>query len=217
MKHPHLIAVFFLLSISSALVVGQTHHTDFVADMKSAIELMDNAQGLEDMNEATKHFEKLAGKYAGEWLPSYYAALCQITSCHMIREFDDKNAQLDKAQANVVKAKAAAPNEAEVHVIQAYVYLSRTQSTLSKVDKYRPLFEKAIDNALALDEENPRAHFLMGQHIYYKTASKDGGFQTACPLFKKAVKYYQAEAKTADGIAPNWGAKYAERYAARCK
>jgi hypothetical protein len=70
--------------------------------------------------------------------------------------------------------------------------------------KYSQMAQEVLNQALALDPENPRAYYLLGMNLYSTPKMFGGGPQVALPLFQKAQGKFETFVLKND-LMPGWG------------
>jgi hypothetical protein len=175
-----------------------------------------------DLLASANQFERIAGVESKEWLPRYYAGLEYVYLGFMGKDATEKDAYLDKADANLKAAEAISeasgrPNNDELAVLKAYIAQARmVVDPMSRWQQYGPLFQAVLEKAKSLNPDNPRPYVLEGSSLMYTPEQFGGGSATACPVLKKASEKFATFKPTSD-LAPNWGQKQIETMLEKCK
>ena len=112
---------------------------------------------------------------------------------------DKANVLLD--QASVALSLAKKENECEIQVLQGSIWGLRAGLTPLKAAYYGPKSQGAAEQALALDENNPRVHLLLGINAY-STPRVFGGSKTrALAHLDKALALFFSQGEGAK----SWG------------
>ena len=143
------------------------------------------------------------------WEPRYYQARGFIklgfggsTDAQKDQYFDQAQAALDAAK----KLKTAPADQAELLVLQAYVYQGRIMvSPMTRGPVYTGRVHEALGQAKALAPDNPRVYLLLGNDMYFRPAMFGGGADKARPFFEKAQALF-ATFQPATPLSPTWGA-----------
>ncbi|HRI27551.1 MAG TPA: hypothetical protein PK239_16120 [Chitinophagales bacterium] len=179
--------------------------SEYFQNMKQAIDIMDRAMEKGQMEQAINFFTEISEEEPKEWLPSYYAAYCYATLCFMERDRLLRDRYLNEAQAHLDRIMKIQPNNAEILVLQAYVYQQRVEvDPTSRVQDYGTMVQINLDDAAKLEPDNPRLHFLLAQTTFFAPESAGGGMINACPMVHTAAKKYEENPPLND-IAPKWG------------
>ena len=135
---------FFLLCLISmcslAFAQSETYtpplpptDSEFALNIRQAIDKMDKAMNLQQMQEAAEAFTALNTLYPDEWLAPYYAGYSYTLMALLEENNSLKDTHLGKGQAMLDIAKALAPNNAEILVAQTYLYQMRVEVDLSLI------------------------------------------------------------------------------------
>lgn len=183
----------------------QPANSEYFTAMKQGVEIMDKAMDVNQLEQAANFFADITEDQPKEWLPPYYAAYSLATMCFLEKDRLKKDQYLNKAQTFVDRALTIQPNNAEIMVLQAYVYQQRVEvDPISRTDDYGTMVNISIEDAQKLDPDNPRLHFLIAQTTFFAPESMGGGIAKACPLVKIALQKYADNPPLLE-IAPKWG------------
>lgn len=174
--------------------------------MTKAVAALDSADTPADYQVAANTFSRIAQAEPKEWLPLYYAAFSLMNQAFpMFREDAAKAIQtLDLAQATLDKAKALAPGESDLAVLQAYLYIGRVmENPMVKGAEMTPKVFGELEKAAAINPGNPRAAFLQGTYVLNMPEFYGGGAANAKPHFEKAAALFEQEKDR--GLLPHWG------------
>lgn len=205
MKSPLLLLsiVFF----SFATNAQSEKYTKAMQQWVPAVDTSHTAQGLLAL---ANTFQRIADAEKTQWLPYYYAALCQVNMAYMTGGASPSASVTDpiadKAEELLKKAESLAgtPNS-EVFVVQKMIAsLRMLADPMSRYQIYGPLAAEALQKAKTLDPENPRIYMLEGQDLFY-TPEQFGGSKTeAKKKFETAMSKFETH-KPASDIHPSWG------------
>jgi hypothetical protein len=184
--------VFFLaLSLHS--------QTSYKQAMQKGLELM-----ATDLKAASQQFERVAKAEKENWLPPYYAALCNINGSWGENSKNQTFLHMNKAQEFINDAELLSDNNPEIMVLQGMLntcwiqYDSRTYG-MKLSGATNAIYEKALQ----LAPDNPRvisnrARWLMGSARFF---GKD--ITPYCGEVNRAIALFEKE--TAVGFYPSWG------------
>jgi tetratricopeptide (TPR) repeat protein len=174
------------------------------------------ARTEKDYVDAAAYFERLPEADL-PWLNKYYAALCYIQASYKAAADKQKDALLDKAQPLIDKAFQLNPKEAELFILQAFLYQSRIQvNPTMRGMSYSSKADASLKKATAIDDANPRAWSLMGYNVFHTPAAFGGGPQKALPVFQKAAAKFAAF-KPMNPWMPTWGEPENRNMVAECR
>lgn len=176
-----------------------TAQSGYEKAMKKGLELMQT-----DLQAASQQFERVAKAEKENWLPSYYAALCNINGSWGNNPKEQTLLTMNKAQEFIDNAELLSENNPEIMVLQGMLntcwiqYDSRVYG-MKLSGETNAIYEKAIQIA----PENPRvisnrARWLMGSAKFF---GKD--ITPYCGEIDKAITLFENEKPT--GFNPSWG------------
>ncbi|MFK7907111.1 MAG: hypothetical protein AB8B69_18390 [Chitinophagales bacterium] len=213
-----LIAVFCLFSwtLCSFTTVDKqpSLHPDYIASIQDLIEAVENASSIEDLQSSAQGFAQLSEAHKNNWEASYYTAYCYISMSVQERIPAQKSIYLDQAQSYIESAKQLT-NDAELHILQAYLYQSRANTNMS-ASNANSLITSSLAEAEKMDANNPRIAFLKAQRLYFLPQEAGGGLNSACPLIQEAIQKYETYTPSTE-IAPNWGQDLTQEMFAVCQ
>lgn len=201
MKNVFLSIIFTLFHI-----VAFAQNARYTAAMTKAITQLDSAKTSAQHLEAANSFARIASAEPKEWLPAYYAAFGQINAAFVLLRENPSKAEeaIDAAQSSLDKAKALAPAESEIAVLQAYILIARvSENPMVKGQELSPQVFAELGKAAALNPDNPRAPFLQGMYTLNMPEFYGGGAARAKPFFEKAAVLY--EKAQPEALMPTWG------------
>ncbi len=185
--------------------------------MLQAMEKQSSISSFEDAQSNLNDFERIMNAKKDAWLPAYYAAYNLIVMSFMEKESSSKKDNyLDKADEYIAAATEKGGDESELLALQGYSYQARISiNTMVRGMTYGPRVSTALNKAIALNEANPRAHFLLGQNLAYTPEFFGGGMDKACVHFTNAKAKYDLEC-TDGSLMPNWGKERNEQFLGKC-
>lgn len=203
---------FFILL---TLFTGMTVHSQasYEKGMTKAFELWKNKKP----DEAINLFERIARAEQENWLPFYYAAQIHVFTTFSIKDANEIESRLKKAQDFLNEARTFSKNNAEILIMEAmlntaYVVYNPSVYGMTHSAKVEELYQKAK----ALEPENPRA-------MLYHAEWKMGGAKfwgkdpkAFCPEIEKAILYFENESKNDVPFYPDWGKNQIERVQQNC-
>ncbi|RTQ47840.1 hypothetical protein EJV47_18145 [Hymenobacter gummosus] len=150
--------------------------------------------------------ERAAAVAPADWLPRYYQAYALLIATFQSKEDGDvRDKYLDQAEAAIGQARKLRGDEAELLVLQAYVYQARLGiSPMMRSMTYSQKVNETLAQAKKLSPANPRIYLVQGNNLYYTPKMFGGGAEAAKPVYDEAKARYAAF-KPATPNAPNWG------------
>ena len=202
--------LFYLVVLCGTTYQLEAQSARYVATMEKNLSMLDTARNMNTLTKLSNTFERIAQAETEEWLPNYYAAYAHFRLATVyVQQEDMANclAHIDKAQEALDQAIALEGQHSELLALQGLIYQGRIwENPMVKGAEYSPKSHAVLDQAIALDPNNPRAYFLKGQNVFYTPEFFGGGAENAKPLLEKAAALF-ASTKAESSIAPNWGEK----------
>lgn len=200
--------LLFLTLGNLGVATAQTNH--YEAAMEKAIEQLQEAQTPEALQAAGNAFERIAQKETGEWLPHYYAAFARISQMMRMQDAPAQDKLLDAALDHVKAAKELSSKNSELLTLEGLVHMMRIPlDPATRGPQYSGLSMSALQQAVALAPDNPRAHLILGE-MQFGTAQFFGqGSAEACASFGRAIALFE-ETKPESKLYPAWGLEWAK-------
>jgi tetratricopeptide (TPR) repeat protein len=174
---------------------------------KAGIQLLNGANTESGFLDAAEYFRKAADTDSTFWLARYYAGVSYNMASGENPNSKSKEELIDKAQKELDMALKLSPDEPELIILQAFIFLARIQvNPIGRAINYSPKAVSLLDKALGKDPGNPRAVMLKAYNIYYTPKLLNGGPSNALPVFEEAKKLFSSYVPESD-ISPQWGAK----------
>lgn len=203
MKKSILIAVMFFFS---AALFAQSEK--YVKAMENLVPAVDTTHSPEKLTELANSFERIANAEKTQWLPFYYAALCQVNIANMLfqtQQLDKIDAILDKAEPMMNKAEELEKDNSEIMCLKKMFNTGRMMADpMNRYMTYGSAASEALEIAKNLNPDNPRVYLLQGIDKYYTPEQYGGSKIEGKELFNEAAKKFETF-KPASSIHPSWG------------
>ncbi|MBK8608398.1 MAG: hypothetical protein IPL84_00110 [Chitinophagaceae bacterium] len=96
-----------------------------------------------------------------QWLPFYYAALCQVNYTYMEQDKSKIDGIADKATELIDKADALQPKNSEISCIKSMIASAHMMvDPMTRFMEYGMESETFIDDAMQQDPTNPRPEYF---------------------------------------------------------
>lgn len=178
--------------------------------LKKNIQLFENAQTSSDFTKAASGFESLATTEKKEWLPFYYAGICDALAAFVTIK-KDIDAYCDKADSFARKADSLSSGNSEVLVLKSTIAAARIMANqVKRAQKYGALSAKLASEAVKLNVDNPRAYYVKARAILHTPPAFGGGEKKAKPVFELALEKFKTF-KPESNLHPTWGKDEAEK------
>lgn len=190
----------------------------FTAAMKKNLAAMDTSfKNPANLLAVANTFERVASVEKNQWLPYYYAALCQVNYGFLEQDKSKVDGYADKATLLISKADSLSPNNSEISCVKSMI--ASCHMMVDPMQRWQEYGQESSSNmgaAMQQDPNNPRPYFLKGQGLKYTPEQFGGGCTTAKPQLQIALDKYAAF-KPASEISPNWGKERVEMLIKECK
>lgn len=178
--------------------------------MKKCLLQFNNANSKEELIKTSGQFETVAISEKKEWLPFYYAGLCQAISA-LSGAKTEIDALCDKGDKFVRIADSLSPRNSEIEVLKAMLAAARLKVDEKKRgQKYGMQASKFANAAIKFNSENPRAYLLKGRALLYTPETFGGGVKKAKPVFQTSLEKFKTF-KPENELAPDWGKDQVEK------
>ncbi len=207
-----------VLLFSATVALGQSDK--YVAAMKKNMAAMDSGfSNPASFLTIANNFERIAAAEKTQWLPYYYAALCQVNYAftQMQGNMSAVDGIADKANVLIVKADSLQPDNSEISCIKSMIATCHMiVDPMTRWQQYGQEIETNNANAMKQDPSNPRPHYLKGENLKGTPEQFGGGCGAAKPELQKAQELFAAF-KPASELHPNWGKQRVEMLLTECK
>jgi hypothetical protein len=208
---------YFLIAVVVSFSSNLEAQSTFEKAMTKGLNLLDNANGKDDLQNAANFFDRVASKETSEWLPSYYSALAYIyLNFEDSLSLNQRDKYLAKAMERAEKADELAPQNVEVLVLMGYVNMGKLSADPgSRGPSLSPLVMQQFGKAMGMDPENPRAAIMMARMELGMSQFFGSGPEKSCALANQAQQLFEKEKAT--GIQPKWGKRMALQMVKSCE
>ena len=210
--------VFLSAIVLFATVVVFAQSEKFTAAMKKNLAALDTSfKNPADLLTVANNFERVATAEKNQWLPYYYAALCQVNYGFMEQNKEKIDGYADKATTLISKADSLSPNNSEISCVKSMIASCHMMvDPMQRWQEYGQESSSNMEAAMQQDPANPRPYFLKGQGLKYTPEQFGGGCTTAKPQLQIALEKF-ATFKPYSEISPNWGKERVEMLIKECK
>ena len=199
----NLVFVFFAF-------IGLAQSPSYKEHLKKNIHSFESSKTAPEFIKAATDFENLALAEKKDWLPFYYAGLCDVLVAFQ-KSKTEIDAWCDKAESFARRADSLSKNNSEVLVLKSMITAARINvNKTQRGKKYGAVATKYAIEAIKLNEANPRAHFVKAQAILNTPPAFGGGEKKARPVFEMVLEKDKTF-KPESGLHPKWGRKEAEK------
>ena len=209
MKKTILIMMTSLLGTALFAQGDNTPSEKYVKAMEALVPAVDTTHSMEGLANLANSFERIANAEKTQWLPFYYAALCNISMANMyftMQQPDKIDPLMDKAEPMLNKAEELEKNNSEIFCLKKMFNTGKMMADpMSRFMIYGAAASEALEEAKKLNPENPRVYLQEGIDKYYTPEQYGGSKEEGKKLFQEAAKKMETF-KPASSIHPSWGA-----------
>ncbi|HWR32675.1 MAG TPA: hypothetical protein VN451_04090 [Chitinophagaceae bacterium] len=181
----------------------------YMKAMEALVPAVDTTHSIEGLADLANSFERIATAEKSQWLPYYYAALCNINMANMYfqqQKPDRIDPLADKAEPMLNKAEELEKNNSEISLLKKMYNTARMMADpMSRFMTYIGPIAEALEAAKKLDPANPRVYLIEGIDKYYTPEQYGGSIEEGKKLFAEAAKKMESF-KPISNIHPSWGA-----------
>jgi len=201
-----------ILFVAASMLVATTfaQTEKYMKAMQDKVAAIDTTWDQAKLKDLSAAFERIGDAEKTQWLPYYYAALCQVNMGLNMSQNGEKSGDkvdpvADKAEQLLGKAADLSKDNSEIFVVKKMIAnLRMMPGEMARYMQYGPIGAEALENAKKLNAENPRVTLLEAEDKFF-TPEQFGGSKTeAKKLFEEAVVKFDAF-KPATTIDPSWG------------
>ncbi len=200
---------FFVFLASCMMTVTFAQSEKYIKAMEALVPAVDTTRTMEGLTELSNSFERIANAEKTQWLPYYYAALCQVNmanSYFQLQQLDKIDPIMEKAEPLLIKAEELEKNNSEIFCLKKMFNTGKMMADpMNRYMTYGPAASQALETAKGLDAGNPRVYLLEGIDKYYTPEQYGGSKTQGKELFAEAAKKL-GTFKPASSIHPSWGA-----------
>ena len=194
-----------------AFVSTQADDSKYEKAMKKNLSNIDSALDVMSMLAIANGFERIAFAEKDKWLPYYYASFMYVLAGYSDTTVSKKDGYLDKANTFINIADSLEENESEIYTLKGMIAQARLQvDPMNRWMKYGAESTDNFNQAMKLDNLNPRPEYLKGVGLYYTPEQFGGGPKTAKPLLGKSLEKFNLFVPEND-LMPNWGREMVEK------
>lgn len=195
-----------LFSLCTGLACGQS----LEELLTPKVAALDTAGNPNTIRQLANDFERMALAHPRNWYANYYAAYT-YTLLALTAEKEQIDALADNAQEYLDVATSIRPDDAENHILMAYLLSARINvNPMLRGASMGRDSKTHLTAALEQDPENPRGLYVRGMGIFHTPAVFGGGKKKAKPFLDKALEMFNAPNDRAP-LAPRWGKKETAR------
>lgn len=194
--------IFLLLSFCFLFNQGKSQSSSFTKNLEAAVVLLNKCQTRDQYVIAFAKMEELHKQDPSDWLPTYYASI--IKARMAMKKMGDSDQLANEAIQWLTITKAIHYSD-EVLCLESIVYTSKMAvNPIFRWKVYESRIKKPLEQAIALNKNNPRPYILKANLQYKMPVIFGGGCNSARPIAQKAKLAFD-QLKTDFTVMPHWG------------
>jgi hypothetical protein len=194
--------LFLLLSFCCLFNQSKSQSSSFTKNLEAAVVLLNKCQTRDQYVIAFAKMEELHKQDPSAWLPTYYASI--IKARMAMKKMGDSD-QLANEAIQWLTITKALHNSDEVLCLESIVYTSKMAvNHIFRWKVYESRIKKPLEQAIALNKNNPRPYILKANLQYKMPVFFGGGCNSARPIAQKAKLAFD-QVKTDFTVMPHWG------------
>jgi hypothetical protein len=183
--------------------------------LKSLISQLDTATSSDTFERLAKESEQIVSLQENDWLAYYWSSFCYAAAANLAPR-GSRDPFLDNAQSKLDKSASIKNDEAEILLLQSWIYSLRiTVAPGSRMKEFGTKSKITRESAYAIDPQNPRYYFLKATSLYFSPPFIGGGKSKAKPFFEESIRKFDLYKSKGD-LYPKWGIKQANALLGTC-
>ena len=181
----------------------------YMKTMEAKLAGFDTTRDAATLQELANTFERIGDAAKTQWLPYYYAALCQVNIGFQASmgggAATTTDPYADKAEALLNKSEALSKDNSEIWVVRKQIATLRLLGdVMHRYMTYGKEGAEALAMAKKLNPDNPRIYVLEATDKFNTPEQYGGSKEEAKKLFGIAQEKFNSFKPETD-IAPDWG------------
>ncbi|MDH5398771.1 MAG: hypothetical protein OEX02_11520 [Cyclobacteriaceae bacterium] len=205
------------LFVIPGLYASDSVNNEYVEAMRKAITEVYMAQNPAALNGPINAFERIGKAEPEKWEPRYYKGYGLLMQGIMNEQPEEKDKYFDRALEAVDAGREISKDNVELWTLKGFVLMMKLNvDPQARGQEYAVLAMQAFGKALAIDDQNPRALYLMASMQYGSAQFMGNDTGEACGMLHKSIKQFD-QYETENPLAPQWGKAFAEGMLGACQ
>lgn len=193
-----------LAGILLSMVTAYGQSDKFTKAMLGNLEKSKSAKTLNDYQELSNSFTRIAEAEKNEWTPWYYAAFYNLIINFQDNVSERKEKFISLAQRQIESGLKIKPDETEFFVLKIMSYYAEMTIDPMKGMTLMGEVNSLISEAKNINPDNPRIYLEEAEAVYNMPPEFGGGKEKALPILLQAKEKFD-KFTSSDPIAPSWG------------
>jgi hypothetical protein len=152
-----------MITLSMAMQLTAQDEAAYIKAMEASVDQLDKVQSAADLQVCKNSFERIAGSYDRQWLPTYYTAYLNTELVYWEMKSDQNSLRLAEAEKYLKRLdEMEDADRSEVENLWGYYYMCRISQDPETMGQqlFQPTVTK-FETSMALNPENPRPVILL--------------------------------------------------------
>lgn len=205
------------IAIILSALLGLSQNSDYIGSMCKTLPAYKDCSTTDDFKVLGNTFKEISGKFPNQWLAFYYHAHCYVVmSLLQPQGTPEKENFLSDAEASVKKVIELAPQESDAWTLLGMFYTARVLVNPNEYGRsHITLSNQAIEKALAIEPNNPRAKLLRLQNKIGEARYFGLDIKEYCPEANNLLNEWDTYTAKSP-MHPSWGKEQAAKLVAGC-
>lgn len=192
-----------LILIGSGVLKAED--TKLQQQIEKQLKELKSAKGIGAWEQGVTAFETMSKSHPESWLTRYYESYCLLNCGMESKDPATADSYYERAIKAVDAAEALSANNSEIKTLKSWILSMQIGiDPMNRGFEYGMKSNILLEEAIALDESNPRPHLLQGLAAMYTPEEFGGSKEKAKSCFEKAIKIFETS-KVKSTTAPSWG------------
>lgn len=210
----------FLLIATLPACIAFGQNEKYMKTMEESVKVFDTTRSSEGLQDLANKFERIAEAEKTQWLPYYYAALCNVNLGYnhvfaagpMGGNAEKGDPLADKADQLLSRAEELSKDNSEIFIVKKMIATLRMMgNVMARYMQYGQAAAEAMATAKKLNPDNPRVFLMEGLDLYNTPEQFGGSREQAKKTLEEAVRKFEAF-QPETPIHPTWGLGAARHY-----
>jgi hypothetical protein len=186
--------------------------------MNKALEALNQAATIEDFRQAANQFDRIGEIEQDKWLPQYHAAYAKVMMASIEEDLQKKDPFLDEAQLNLDAIEKLEHDASEKLALEGFLIMIRMSVSLDRGMELGMDCGMILNQAYALNNENPRAVLMLGQFKFGSAQYMGQDTSEPCAMFEEAATLFEEVDNTnPEQFLPTWGKNLTGIFRQQCQ
>ena len=179
--------------------------TKLQQQIEKQLKELKSVKGIEAWEQGVAAFEAMSKSHPETWLTRYYESYCLLNCGMESKAPSTADNYYERAIKAIDAADALSANNSEIKTLKSWILSMQIGiDPMNRGFEYGMKSNMLLEEAIALDENNPRPYLLQGYAAMYTPEEYGGSKEKARIYFEKAIKKFES-IKVKSATLPSWG------------